>query len=187
MLAGSDEIKIFSLNLVHHGIHLCKTHNTCNHITADHERRYTVSKSTVNHEISCIGDNCGMKSCNISHQIIESISCHSSGTVKINTIETLHNLGMIRNFKIRNYRLTVSLYLYVLSIILSNRNARINDVRNGHHDLGYFLIQFFFFYRQFFQFFGISCNLFFYRFCLFLFALTHQSTNLFGNFVLLTS
>ena len=60
MLTGSDEVQIFSLNLIHHSVHLCKTHNACNHIAADHERRHTVGKSSVNHEITGIGNHSGM-------------------------------------------------------------------------------------------------------------------------------
>ena len=67
MFAGSDQVKILSLDLVHHSIHLVKTHNACYNVAADHEWRYTVSKSTVDHEISGVGDNCGMQSGNITH------------------------------------------------------------------------------------------------------------------------
>ena len=81
MLGSTDQVKILTLDLVHHGIHLIKAHNTCYNIAADHKRWYTVSKSTVDHEISCIGNHCGMDSCNIAHQVIETISCYFSGCV----------------------------------------------------------------------------------------------------------
>ena len=56
MLTCSDQVQIFSLDLIHHGIHLGKAHNAGHHIAADHERRYTISKASAYHEISCIRD-----------------------------------------------------------------------------------------------------------------------------------
>ena len=71
MFTCTDQIQILSFNLVHHRIHLCKAHNSCYYITSDHEWRNAVSKSSVDHKISRIRNHCRMKSCNISHQIIE--------------------------------------------------------------------------------------------------------------------
>ena len=81
MFGSTDQVKIFAFDLVHHSIHFRKAHNACYNIASDHERRYTVGKASVNHEISCICDNCGMQSCNIAHQIVETVSCNLSCAV----------------------------------------------------------------------------------------------------------
>ena len=39
-------------------IHFCKAHNACYNLASNHKRRNAVGKSTVNHKISCIGNNC---------------------------------------------------------------------------------------------------------------------------------
>ena len=135
VLAGTDQVKILSLDLVHHRIHLIETHNAGYNIAADHERRDTVGKSTVNHEISCICDNSRMKSCDIAHQVIETISSYLSGTVQIDAVKFLHNLGVVRDLEIRYNRLAEALDLYVLAVVFTDRNTRINDVRDGHHNL----------------------------------------------------
>ena len=67
MFGSSDQVKILSLDLVHHSVHLVKTHNTCYNVASDHEWRYAVGKSAVDHEIPCVGDHCGMDSCDITH------------------------------------------------------------------------------------------------------------------------
>ena len=93
-------------------------------------------KSAVDHEISCIGNHCGMQSCDITHQIVEAVSCYSC-LLRLRSIPSkrLHDICMIRNLKIRNNRLAEFLDLYVLAVIFADRYARIDDVRNGHHDL----------------------------------------------------
>ena len=124
-----------------------------------------------------------MQPCNISHQIIKSVSCHFPGTVQINAVKAFHNLRMIGNLKIRNSRLAVFLNLHIFTVILSDRNTRINDVRNGHHDLRYLFVQLLFLCRKLFQTCRICSDLFFHFFCFLFFALSHQSADLFGKFV----
>ena len=96
-----------------------------------------------------------MQSGNIAHQVIETVSGNLSGAVQINAVETLHDLGMVRDLEIRNYRLTESLDLHVLAVILSDGYAGIDDVRDGHHDLQDLLIQLFFLLGQLLQLLGI--------------------------------
>ena len=85
MLAGTDKIQVFALYLIHHGIHFRKTHNAGNNIGTDHERRYTVSKASVDHEIPCIAYHSRMQSGNITHQVIEAVACNTSCAVKVDT------------------------------------------------------------------------------------------------------
>ena len=183
MLGSTDQVKIFSLDLIHHGIHLIKTHNTCYNIRTDHKWWNTIGKSTINHKVSCIRDDCGMNSCNISHQIIETISGNFSGCVKVNTIKTLHNICMIWNFEIRNYRLTELFNLYIAAVIFSNRNRWINDVWNCHHNLCNLFRQFLLLCLKFAKTCCIGCNLCLNFLSFFLLSLCHQSTDLLGNFI----
>ena len=76
-----------------------------------------------------------MKSCDIAHQVIETISSYLSGTVQIDAVKFLHNLGVVRDLEIRYNRLAEALDLYVLAVVFTDRNTRINDVRDGHHNL----------------------------------------------------
>ena len=124
-----------------------------------------------------------MKSCNISHQIVEAITCNTSCAVQINSVKVFHNLCMVWDFIIRNYRLAESLDFYVFAVIFSNRYGRIDNVWNNHHVFEKFFFYFFFSCRKFIN----SCtgcsNLFLNFFCFFAFSLSHQSTNLFGDFI----
>ena len=144
MFAGTDQVKILALDLVHHRIHLVKAHNARNNVASDHKRRNDISKSTVDHEITRIGNHCRMKARDITHQIIETVSCNFSCRIKINTIETLHDVCVIWDFEIRYDRIAKFFDLYIAAVIFSDRYGRIDDVRDRHHDPGYFLLQFFF-------------------------------------------
>ena len=187
MLTCSDQIQILTFDLVHHGIHLCKAHNACYNVASDHERRYTVSKSTVDHEVTRICDNCGMKSCDISHQIIESVTCNTSCAIQIDSVKAFHNICVIWNFIIRNNRLTKFLDFYVFTVIFTNRYRWINDVRDNHHVFEKFFFYFFFSCRKLINSCTRCSHLFLNLFCLFTFALTHQCADLFGNLVSLCS
>ncbi len=183
MLAGADQIQIFSFDLVHHGVHLRKTHNAGHHIAANHKRRHTVGKAAANHKISRIRDDGGVKPCNISHEIIKSVSCHPAGTVQINAAETLHDLRMVGNLKIRNDRLSVFLDFHIFTVIFSDGYAGINDVRNRHHDFRHLFVQFLFLNRKLLQTGSIRCHLFFYLFRFVSFSLAHQSADLLGELI----
>ena len=185
MLAGTDQIQILALDLVHHSVHLRKAHNAGNHVAADHERRYAIGKASVNHEITGIGQHCGMQSRNIAHQVIESVSGYLSCAVQIDAVETLHNLGVVRNLEIRNYRLAVTLNLYVLAVVFPDRYTRVNDVRDSHHILQDLLIQLFFLLGKLCQTVCLCSYLLLNFLCLFLLALAHQRADLLGQLVTL--
>ena len=61
-----------------YGVVGCEAHNSGNNLTSNHKRWYAVCEASINHEISRISYNCGMKSRYISHKIVETISCNIS-------------------------------------------------------------------------------------------------------------
>ena len=119
-----------------------------------------------------------MKACYISHKIIEAVSCYSSCAVKIYTVESFHYLGMIRNFKVGYYRLSVSLYLNVFAVILTYRNRRIDDIGDYHHSFLNFFAQLFFLLLKLFKLIRELLYLSLYLLSLVLFALCHKSADL---------
>jgi len=183
VLAGSDQVQILALDFVHHGLHLSEAHNTVYDVAVDHERRYAVGKSSVDHEISCIRKDGRVEACNVAHQIIESVSCNFSCCIQIDSVEGLHNVGVIRDFKIRYNRLAEALCFYVLAVIFSDRYGRIDDVRDHHHDLLDFFFYFFFSCRKSLDAGTVNSYLFLYFLSLFSLALAHQCADLFGDFV----
>ena len=185
MLAGTDQIQVLALDLVHHSVHLCEAHNAGYHIAADHERRYAVGKASVDHEVAGISQHCGMQSCDVAHQVVETISGYLSCAVQVDAVEALHNLSVIRNLEIRYHRLAVALNLYVLAVVFTDRYTRIDDIRDGHHILQDLLIQFFLFLRKLCQTVCLCGYLLLDLFCLFLLALAHQRANLLGKLVTL--
>ena len=124
-----------------------------------------------------------MKSCDISHQVVKTVSRNFSGAVQIQTVKAFHNIRMIRNLKIRHCRLAVSLNFYILTVIFSNRNRRINDVWNGHHDFFNLFFYFFFLSGKFLYSLGVGSYFFLRLFSLFLFSFFHQAADHFRNFI----
>ena len=183
MLGSTDQVQILTFDLIHHSFHFCEAHNTVYYAAADHERRDTISESLVDHEVSCVADHCGMDSCSIAHQVIETVTTGTSCALLVQTVQTIQNICMIRNLKIRNYGLTKLLDLYVLAVILTDRNGLINNVGDDHHDLGDLLLQFGLGSFEFSQALCTGSYFCLFGFCLFLLALTHQCTDLFGDTV----
>ena len=178
MFTGSYKIKILTFNLIHHSIHFSKAHNSCNYITSNHKRRYTVGKAPVYHKVSCISKYSRMKPCNISHKIIETVTCNPACTFKVYTIKAFHNLSMIRNFKTGNLRLTKLLNFYIFRIIFTDWHTFINYVRYSHHNLLDFFIKFCLLFFHSFKFFRIGSNPSLKLLSLILHALCHTGTNL---------
>ena len=69
--------------------------------------------------------------------------------VKVESVESFHDFGMIGNLKIRNNRLAISLNFDIFAVVFSDRNRRVDYVRNLHHDFGYFCAKFFFLLLKF--------------------------------------
>ena len=135
MLRSTDEVKILSLYLVHHGIHIVLAHNTLDDISVDHKGRDAVGKAAVYHKIARIGKNRGMQTRHITHEIVKSVSGHTTCGVHINAAESFHDLSVIRNVKIGYARLSETLDLNIAGVVRTYRHALVNDVGDDHHYL----------------------------------------------------
>ena len=60
-----------------------------------------------------------MKSCDISHQIVESVTCNTSCAVQINSVKVFHNFCMIWNFVIRNNWFTKFFNFNILAVVFT--------------------------------------------------------------------
>ena len=124
-----------------------------------------------------------MKSGNIAHQVIETVSRHSSGRVQINTVKPLHNICVVRNLKIRHHGLTEPLHFHVLTVVPADGHGWVDDVGNGHHDFGNLLRKLSFLFLKLRQTRGIGVDLLLHGLRLILLPLAHQHANLLGQLV----
>ena len=60
---------------------------------------------------------------------------HIPGSININAVELLHDVHMIGHLEIRHKRLAEALDLDVLAVVLADRHARIDNLRNDLHAL----------------------------------------------------
>ena len=135
MLAGADEVEVFALNFIHHRVHFGLAHDAFNDVAVDHERRDAIGKALIYHEIARICKDCGVQTCNVAHEVIEAVAGDAACGVHIDAVEALHNLGVIGNIKIGDDGLAEALDLNVCAVIRADGDGRIDDVRDGQHDL----------------------------------------------------
>ena len=181
MLRGADQVKILTLDLVHHGVHLVKTHNAGDHIGTDHKGRYTVGETAVDHKVSGIGDHGRMQSGDIAHQIVETVSRNLSGGFQIDPVKPLHDLRMIRDLKVRCHGISEFLDFHITAVVLSDGHRRINDVRDRHHALFDLFRKGSLLFFKFGQSICIGIHLCLYRLRLLFLSLLHQCTDLLGK------
>lgn len=92
-----------------------------------------------------------MQSCNITSEIIEAVAGSFSCGIEVNSVEFFHNIDMIGNFKVRGKGFAELFDLDVFGIVLADRNRKVNDVWDNHHDFFDLLFKF-----SFFKFEGIN-------------------------------
>ena len=135
MLGSTDKVEILALDLVHHCVHLGKTHDAVDDCAADHEGRNEVGEALADHEVTRVGEHRRVKPCNIPGEIVEAVARDASGRIEIDSVKTFHDLGVIGDLEIRNDRIAVLRDLDVLGVVLSDRNLVGDYLRNGHHVL----------------------------------------------------
>ena len=124
-----------------------------------------------------------MQTRNISHQVVEAVAGGIACTVEVQSIQRIENISVIRNLKVRNDRFAESFDFNVLAVIFSDRNGRINDIRNQHHPLPDLTFQLGFAYFEVLKLYFEVLDLLLCGFSLVLLALTVQFADFLGNAV----
>ena len=86
MFTRADKIKVFAFDLIHHRFHFRKAHNARYNVGTDHVGRNAVGEAAVDHEISCICQNCRVQTCDIAHQIIETVAGDIARGVEVDAV-----------------------------------------------------------------------------------------------------
>ena len=135
MLARADEVEVFALDLVHHGVHVVLAHHALDHIAVDHERRNAEGEALVDHEVARVGEHALVQARNVAEQVVEARAGDAARRVHINAVEALHDLRVVGDLKIGHLRLAEALDLNVAAVVRADGDARIDDVRDEEHDL----------------------------------------------------
>ena len=178
VLGGTDKVEVLALDLIHHGIHLCEGHNTIHDLGTNHIWRNHIGETTVDHEIARIAEHRRVQSRDVADQVVEAVTCDTAGCIEIDTAERLHDVGMIWNLELRNDRLTEALILDVMGIIRTDRNGRIDHVRDDHHALRHLRLKLRLLLLELLETCGKCANLGLDLFGLRLLTLRHQRTDL---------
>ena len=124
-----------------------------------------------------------METCNISHEIIEAVSCYLSCGVKVDAVHLFHNIRVIGNLKIGNVRLAEAFKLHIFAVVLSHGNGGVDDIGNSHHYLFDLFSKLGLLSFKLCKAVAEACYLSLCFLSLVLFALSHKSAYLFGDLV----
>ena len=181
MLGRADEVEILALDLIHHVLHLGEAHHARDHAAADHVRRNVVGKAAVDHEVARIGQAGAVQARDVAFEVVEAVAGGAARGIDVDSVQLLHDIHMIRHLKIRHKRLAEALDFNVLAVILADRHARIDDLRDDLHALldlgGIFLFQL----LQMRQLVGHLVDLRLGRLGLILLSLLHQAADFLGE------
>ena len=128
MLAGADKIEVLALNLVHHGVHLGLGHDALHHVAVDHEGGNTEGEALVDHKVSRIGQHRFMEPGNIPHEVVEAVAGDPAGSVHVDAVEGLHDLGVVGDLKVGDHRLTEALDFHIAAVVRADGDGGINDI-----------------------------------------------------------
>ena len=76
-----------------------------------------------------------MQARDVAHQVVEAVAGDAARGVEVDAVEALHDLGVVRHREVRRDRLAETLDFDVLAVVAADRHARVDDVRDRHHDL----------------------------------------------------
>ena len=188
VLGGTDQIQVLALDLVHHAVHIGLGHNALNHVAMDHERGDAVSEALVDHEIAAISQNCLVQAGNVTQQIIETGAGNAAGSLQIDAVEGLHDVGVIGNGEGGNLALTEALHFHVGGVIGTDGHGGVDDLGDHDHALVQLFFQLHFQFLQLSQTVGLLLDLSLNGLGLgcfgrILLGLTHQHTDLLGQSV----
>ena len=135
VLAGADQVEVFALDLIHHGVHVGLAHNALHHVAVDHEGGDAVGEALVDHEVPAVGQHRLVEPCNVAQQIVETAAGHAACRVQINAVKPLHDVGVIGYLEIRGLGLAEALHLHVAAVVGADGHGVIDDLGDHQHDL----------------------------------------------------
>ena len=140
----------------------------------------------MDHKVPGVGQHGLVEAGYVTHQVVETVSRDSAGGIHVHPVEGLHNLSVIRNFKVWYHRLAKTFNLYIGRVVRADGDGRVNDIRNNQHNFPDFFCKFGFLLFQFCQPVGISLYFGFGFLCFgqlrgVFFGLTHEHPHLFGQ------
>ena len=122
-----------------------------------------------------------MQARDVAFEVVEAVAGGAARGIDVDAVQLLHDIHMIRHLKIRHKRLAEALDFDVLAVILADRHARIDDLRDDLHALldlgGIFLFQL----LQMRQLVGHLVDLRLGRLGLILLSLLHQAADFLGE------
>ena len=124
-----------------------------------------------------------MQPCDVSREIVEAVAACSASSVKVDAVQTLHDVNVVGNFKIGNNRLAETLYLNVLAVVLADGNGGVDDVRDDHHSLFDLFLQLALLHLELGQLFAEELDLSLYLLGFLFQALGHKAADLFRECV----
>ena len=78
----------------------------------------------------------------VPQQVVKAAPRHPAGGVHVHPGEGLHDLGVVGDLKVGDYRLSEALHLHIGGVVRANGHGGVDDVWDDQHDFPNFLRQF---------------------------------------------
>ena len=88
----------------------------------------TEGEALVDHKVSRIGQHRFMEPGNIPHEVVEAVAGDPAGSVHVDAVEGLHDLGVVGDLKVGDHRLTEALDFHIVAVVRADRDGGINDI-----------------------------------------------------------
>ena len=135
MLRGADEIEVLPLDLVHHVLHLGKTHHPAHHLAPDHEGRDVVGEAPADHKVPGVGEDGRVEPGHVPLEVIEPVAGGPPGGIQVDAVQALHDVHVVGHREVGHHRVAEPLQLHVLAVILADGHRGVDDVGDDHHPL----------------------------------------------------
>ena len=190
VLAGTDEVQVLALDLIHHGVHVRLAHDALHHAAVDHEGGDAVGEALVDHEVPAIGQHSLVESGNVAHEIVKAVAGHPARSVQIDAVESLHDVRVVGDIEGWHRGLAEAFYLHVAAVVLADRHGGVDHLRDHQQDVVDLLAQLLLHLLQLSQTVGVGLHLRLHRLGLLqlggiLLRLSHQHPHLLGELVAL--
>src|SRR6267143_2147541 len=129
VLRRRDEVEVLAFDLVHDVLEVREVRHAFVRLAAHEERREDGGEALLHHEVHRERQQCLVQPHQISEEEQEAGACDLPGPLEIREAQGFEELAVGLEFEVRAPRCPPACNLHVLRIVLSHRNALVEDVR----------------------------------------------------------
>ena len=135
VLGRADQVQVLALDFVHHSVHFREGHNALDHVAVHHERGDDIGKALVDHKIAGVGQHSLVQAGDVAQQVVEAVAGDAACGVKVDAVEALHDVHVVRDGIVGHNGLAEALDLDVMAVVGADGHAGVDHLGDRVHDL----------------------------------------------------